>query len=445
MFFSYLIGCERLALFFCSIEIILIQRCKSNPRLYSGVQFSIDGKVCSINRADLQDRFANFDPVKSQLSYMRAQLLGELSQCVLLDEVGMVLESDGVPDWVHPGDSPVFERYPIPEEVQTRIQALSPGDSVWWRGVAVAFGEARGVYDMAFARERESWFWLILELGEGAPVREHWHRQSGVARERDPEAGLNILVAEDNPFNLKVTLRQLDRMGFRYRAVVNGKEAVDALREQHYDAVLMDLNMPVLGGVEACARIRTELPGALAQTPVIAMSSSGLTEADPGFDAVLKKPVRSELLQQTIVRVTRARAQDDSGVPAPLVRLDYLHEVTQGSRELMVELMDIYLKEVPGAVEQLHFLVTRQEWRTLRELAHKTKANFRYVGADQMFALADTIERYAASGSMVDRIPKVMQELQAQVAPTAEALKKLRHELISGPDTSDAKERSGQT
>ena len=116
-----------------------------------------------------------------------------------------------------------------------------------------------------------------------------------------------ILLAEDNAVNQKVALRLLKRLGFEAEVVSNGAEALDALHRGvrdgcPYNAVLMDIQMPVLDGLDATRRLRAELP-AEAQPYVTALTANALAGdrevcIQAGADAYLPKPVRGDALRE---------------------------------------------------------------------------------------------------------------------------------------------------
>ena len=126
--------------------------------------------------------------------------------------------------------------------------------------------------------------------------------------ENDGELGrknpLRVLVAEDNPVNQKVTLRMLERLGYRADIVANGLEAIEAITRQHYDVIFMDVEMPELDGVEATRQIRLELPTEQ-QPRIIATTAHALTgdrEAllKQGMDDYISKPVRLQELESKL-------------------------------------------------------------------------------------------------------------------------------------------------
>lgn len=116
--------------------------------------------------------------------------------------------------------------------------------------------------------------------------------------------GLSILVAEDNPLNRKVVTLHLQRMGCEPVVVNNGLEALDAVRERKFDIILMDVQMPVMDGIESVREIRRILPSE-ARPWVIAVTANAY-ESDreaclaAGMDDYLSKPLRAEDLKRAL-------------------------------------------------------------------------------------------------------------------------------------------------
>jgi PAS domain S-box-containing protein len=130
---------------------------------------------------------------------------------------------------------------------------------------------------------------------------------------KDTTAKLRILLAEDNPINQLVAQLMLAKLGHHVDIVANGSEAVEAVNSGHYDVVLMDVQMPVMDGLEATATIR-RLPD-LSQPRIVAMTASALDEDRracllAGMDAYITKPVRSDALAASL---TDAADPTDSG------------------------------------------------------------------------------------------------------------------------------------
>ncbi len=113
-----------------------------------------------------------------------------------------------------------------------------------------------------------------------------------------------ILIAEDNASNLKVTIKMLDRLGYKADAVLNGREAIEALERQQYDLVLMDVVMPKMSGFDATKEIRRRFP-ASRQPKIIALTAYVIPNSreiciESGMDDFLGKPVQIKELESMI-------------------------------------------------------------------------------------------------------------------------------------------------
>ena len=134
-----------------------------------------------------------------------------------------------------------------------------------------------------------------------------------------PRGALNILLAEDNPVNQLLAVRVLENAGHRVTVAGDGAQALDAIRRERFDLVLMDVQMPVLGGLEATAALREEerLSGS-ARIPVIAMTANAM-QGDrerclaAGMDDYISKPIVIDQLRATIERVMARTAAVGAG------------------------------------------------------------------------------------------------------------------------------------
>jgi two-component system sensor histidine kinase/response regulator len=122
----------------------------------------------------------------------------------------------------------------------------------------------------------------------------------------DPYAAI-VLVVEDSPVNRIVAGRVLERSGFRTRLVDDALEALDALDVQHFDAILMDCQMPGMDGYEATRELRRRESAGARHTPVIAMTAHAMTGdrercLEAGMDDYITKPVRSQVLVEVLRR-----------------------------------------------------------------------------------------------------------------------------------------------
>ncbi|WP_143741760.1 response regulator [Thiorhodovibrio frisius] len=128
-----------------------------------------------------------------------------------------------------------------------------------------------------------------------------------------PTTALRILVVDDEPINAKVVTMMLGKMGYTASSAVNGRQALDALSEQPFDLVFMDISMPDMDGVEATRQIRANVAGNLdPSTPIIALTAHAM-KGDrerflaAGMDDYLPKPVEAKALREVMQRVLAQR------------------------------------------------------------------------------------------------------------------------------------------
>ncbi len=122
------------------------------------------------------------------------------------------------------------------------------------------------------------------------------------------DSGMRILLAEDNIVNQRVALRILQKEGHRVTVANNGLEAVLAAGKEDFDAILMDVQMPEMGGFEATAKIREKQRGV--RVPIIAMTAHAMTGdrercLDAGMDDYIAKPIRASALLELVAKFRR--------------------------------------------------------------------------------------------------------------------------------------------
>jgi CheY-like chemotaxis protein len=125
------------------------------------------------------------------------------------------------------------------------------------------------------------------------------------------EIPLRILLVEDNPVNRNVALSLLNRLGYKADSVVNGAEAVNTIGVHHYDLVMMDLQMPIMDGLEATRELRRRL-AADRQPRIVAVTANAILGdremcLAAGMDDYLSKPLKLDGLAAAIRRNCAAK------------------------------------------------------------------------------------------------------------------------------------------
>ena len=122
---------------------------------------------------------------------------------------------------------------------------------------------------------------------------------------RESRRPLHLLLAEDNPVNAKLATRLLEKRGHSVTVVTNGRQAVEAVAQDRFDAVLMDVQMPEMDGLEATAAIRAQERESGGHLPIVAMTAHAMKEDKErclaaGMDGYISKPIKAQRLFEVI-------------------------------------------------------------------------------------------------------------------------------------------------
>ena len=215
---------------------------------------------------------------------------------------------------------------------------------------------------------------------------------------------LRILLAEDNAINQKLVQRLLEKQGHDVVVVGDGIAALNVLREETFDLVLMDLQMPEMGGIEVAKTVRSwpEKPGT--HLPIIAITALATHEdqarcLQAGMDGYVSKPIQIPELFETIARVipshTQNAAQATAGVRWADV-LDYGGLLTRvnGDIALLQELVTLFLEDYAQRLACLQAAVAQADWQELKRVLHSLKGAVSNFSAH---AVLEVILRFEAA------------------------------------------------
>ncbi|HMJ50263.1 MAG TPA: response regulator, partial [Burkholderiales bacterium] len=217
--------------------------------------------------------------------------------------------------------------------------------------------------------------------------------------------GAHILLVEDNDVNQEIAVELLTSEGASVEVANNGVEAIDKVQQTHYDAVLMDCQMPLMDGFEATRRIRTD--PRFRELPIIAMTASVLDSdrercINAGMNDFVGKPYDVNELFSTLVRWLRHHPGEVVTVPAevsregaptiPGVDVENALRRVGGSIKLYMTLLSRFRETQTDAVHRIKEAIGRAETDTAQREAHTLKGLAGSIGATELAQRAVTVE-----------------------------------------------------
>jgi PAS domain S-box-containing protein len=276
-------------------------------------------------------------------------------------------------------------------------------------------------------------FWFRLSLGSAAETGlvESGPSASGEHIPKDPPR--RILVVDDNETVRSIVAGQLESRGHRADTAENAVLAFEMMKSEGYDAVILDISMPVMDGFEAL-RIMKGLPGAAGRTPVIALTAHALVEVRErcvaaGFDQFLTKPVRVDELAEVIATVTSPEAAAQRSAPAPatppgspLFEIGNLKDQFASIAPAdLRRIIDRFGAELDQQLSLLSGEGSDISPHHLRRIVHVLAGSSSMIGAQRLGALAGHLDLLASqhedaqlTGS-VDELIKTIRETRAAV------------------------------
>lgn len=247
-----------------------------------------------------------------------------------------------------------------------------------------------------------------------------------------------ILLAEDHVLSQAMTVRLLQADGHEVSAVGTGLQAVDACRDQSFDVVLMDLQLPVLDGLSAIRAIRAmqndqgqSIGDRLAIWALTADSSSGiLTEClEAGADGLLTKPLQPKQFIERLRNVGAVQPERQSG-PAKRnsgTQRNVLLESVGQDEVLAKSLVDLFLRDYDSLVDRFRKAFEVQDFQTLSREAHSLKSPARVFGATVLHCLCDDLERVGKT-SNADQLSDIQDRFLCELNRLSEDVATFRFE-----------------
>ncbi|MFH1912979.1 MAG: ATP-binding protein [Pseudomonadota bacterium] len=278
-----------------------------------------------------------------------------------------------------------------------------------------------GTLEVESEEGRGSTFFFAIDFSVGDPeALERDRVETGASA---PRPGLRVLLADDNALNRSLAMDLLAEKGYKAVAVENGAQALEAVRRERFDLVLMDVQMPVMDGITATRAIRDPGSGTLdPKVPIVALTAHAL-KGDrerflaAGMNGYIAKPIRIDAFYAAMAEAVNGTPPPEAdpltgeggdtashgcseggpgggqeGTGCPAFDRETALEMLGGNRALLGRMDAIFLRDTTGDLEELAGVLADQRWDEAQRLAHSIKSSARTVGARRAGTQAEQVE-----------------------------------------------------
>ena len=276
-------------------------------------------------------------------------------------------------------------------------------------------------------RGTTSTFSLLLPIGSVADLPRQEVSGSALAI-RESLRGKRVLLVEDNEYNRVLAMSFLRQAHIEVAEAENGAVAVELAREQAFDLVLMDVQMPVMNGYEATQQLRHTLG---LQLPIIALTANAIRGdnqkcLEAGMNDYLSKPFHEDELLKIVHEWLLCVPTRDASTK--LYRLDLLREAAHNDQKFMTFMLRTFLKSSDDVLGSLRAALATGNVDAIRAAAHKIKPSLRHLQIQPVLALAEQLEVWPAPFEaatltpLIDSMDRLLRQVTEQISQDLDAL-----------------------
>ncbi len=215
-------------------------------------------------------------------------------------------------------------------------------------------------------------------------------------------AGTSILLVEDQELNQEIMLNLLSKTKTKVTIANNGVEAVDKVKANSFDLILMDIQMPEMNGLEATKAIRKISDKKLSNIPILAMTANAMQEDVEnsrlaGMNDHITKPINPSLLYKKIKEYICQPVDNKNHTIDKLQKIDSLNtfdgiKYAGGDKEVFINTLSKFVDITPKQLEKINDAIKAGDTNTLSEMIHTLKGSAGTIGAQSLMLHADTLE-----------------------------------------------------
>jgi CheY-like chemotaxis protein/anti-sigma regulatory factor (Ser/Thr protein kinase) len=237
-----------------------------------------------------------------------------------------------------------------------------------------------------------------------------------------PVRGIHVLIAEDNAMNQHLIRHLMKLWQIDFTLVNNGREAVEAVKQQPFSLVLMDIQMPEMDGYAATQIIRNDLKQ---DVPIVAMTAHAMAGEKEkclsyGMNEYISKPIKEGELYAILEQYARVAVPAEKAPVESIINLHYLQELAMGDAEFEHAIIRQFIVQVPEELELLRDAVASRQFTKIKSIAHGMKSSIAYMGLTEK--LNPFLQRMETEAVLQPETPHFEEDLEQVQAICNQAL-----------------------
>lgn len=244
--------------------------------------------------------------------------------------------------------------------------------------------------------------------------------------------GLKILLVEDNTLNQFLATTVLEAKGLQVEIADNGSAAINKLKNHTFDLILMDIQMPIMGGLEATQIIRNELG---ITTPIIALTAKAIKGdeqiyLEAGMDGYLSKPFEPEQLVNTVATIIQLPDQLDivadkiGSITTSNYNLDKIKGIAAGNGDFERKMVTLFVTNTPNLLKDLTIGLTEKDFDKVYNVVHQLKPSIDLFQIDSLIQKVRSIENSARYRKNLEDIDLLSDKLILELTICIDLMKK---------------------
>jgi CheY-like chemotaxis protein len=241
---------------------------------------------------------------------------------------------------------------------------------------------------------------------------------------------ISLLLVEDNKVNQFLGKQILSKLGFKVKIAGNGKEALDLLNKDHFDLILMDVNMPVMNGYDLTQMIRSHVAAPKNKIPIVALTAyASANEKEKamalGMNDYVTKPYSPQELLHVIIKQLnlkkplqeKAAEKNIQPEQIQIASDDFigrLRKVISGNEADLKKMLDMYMEQIPQINSLIKSAITKKNWDEVYQQSHKLKSSVKVLELSRMSELISMIEEYSKAKENTELISALFEAFKKE-------------------------------